>query len=109
MYVIIWLSFSKHQKHNKIVSFLAHIISNAIIFLTKKCKSELLQYKSSFLACLYEVQEELLYYAGVDVSIGGGVIGGGVSKKFNVKVFYVIGKALSGELSCPCDRSCCTV
>ena len=28
-----------------------------------------------------------------------------VSKKFNVKVFYVMGKALSGELSCPCDRS----
>ena len=34
---------------------------------------------------------------------GGGV---GVSKKFNVKDFYVMGKALSGELSCPCDRSC---
>ena len=32
--------------------------------------------------------------------------GGGVSKKFNIKVFYVMGKALSGELSCPCDRSC---
>ena len=26
--------------------------------------------------------------------------------KFYVKVFYVMGKALSGELSCPCDRSC---
>ena len=39
----------------------------------------------------------------VGVGIGGGV---GVSKKFNVKVFYVMGKALSGELSCPCDRSC---
>ena len=35
---------------------------------------------------------------------GVGVSGGGVSKKF--KVFYVMGKALSGELSCPCDRSC---
>ena len=34
-------------------------------------------------------------------------VGVGVSKKFNVKVFYVMGKALSGELSCPCDRSCC--
>ena len=32
-------------------------------------------------------------------------IGVGVSKKFKVKVFYVMGKALSGELSCPCDRS----
>ena len=25
--------------------------------------------------------------------------------KFYVKVFYVMGKALKGELSCPCDRS----
>ena len=57
-----------------------------------------------FLARLDEVQEELLYYPGVSVDGGGG--GGGVSKKFNVKVFYVMGKALSGELSCPCDRSC---
>ena len=55
-----------------------------------------------FLACLDKVQEELLYYPGVGV-------GGGVSKmlKFYVKVFYVMGKALSGELSCPCDRPCC--
>ena len=37
---------------------------------------------------------------------GVGVGGGGVSKKFNVEAFYVMGKALSGELSCPCDRSC---
>ena len=30
-------------------------------------------------------------------------------QSFYVKVFYVMGKALSGELSCPCDRSClCT-
>ena len=27
-------------------------------------------------------------------------------KSFYVKVFYVMGKVLSGELSCPCDRSC---
>ena len=55
-----------------------------------------------FLACLDEVQEELLYYPGVGV-------GGGVSKmlKLYIKVFYVMGKALSGKLSCPCDRSCC--
>ena len=39
---------------------------------------------------------------GVGVGVDGSV---GVSKKFNVKVFYVMGKALSGELSCPCDRS----
>ena len=25
---------------------------------------------------------------------------------FYIKGFYVIGKALSGELSCPCNRSC---
>ena len=53
-----------------------------------------------FLARLDEVQEELLYYPGVGIGVGGGV-----SKNFNVKVFYVMGKALSGELSCPCDRS----
>ena len=35
-------------------------------------------------------------------------VGVGVSKmlKFYIKVFYVMGKALSGELSYPCDRSC---
>ena len=33
--------------------------------------------------------------------VGGGGIG--ISKKFNFKVFYVMGKALSGELSCPSD------
>ena len=27
-------------------------------------------------------------------------------ESFYVKVFYVMDKALSGELSCPCDRSC---
>ena len=39
------------------------------------------------------------------IGVGGGV---GVRKmlSFYVKVFYVMGKALSGELSCPCDRSC---
>ena len=40
---------------------------------------------------------------GIGVGVGGGV---GVSKKFNIKVFYVMGKALSGELSYPWDRSC---
>ena len=47
-----------------------------------------------------------LCYIGVSIGIGIGIGGGGVSKKFNVKVFYVMSKALSGELSCPCDRSC---
>ena len=27
-------------------------------------------------------------------------------RSFYVKVFYVMGTALSGKLSCPCDRSC---
>ena len=26
--------------------------------------------------------------------------------KFYVKVFYVMGKALPGKLSCPCDKCC---
>ena len=41
---------------------------------------------------------------GRAIVLSGG--GGGVSKKFNIKVSCVMGKALSGELSCPCDRSC---
>ena len=59
----------------------------------------------TFLARLDEVQEELLYYPGIGVGVGVGG-GGVVSKKFDVKVFYVMSKALSGKLSCPCDRSC---
>ena len=27
-------------------------------------------------------------------------------KSFMTKIFSVMGKVLSGELSCPCDRSC---
>ena len=46
------------------------------------------------------VQKNYCTTPGVSVGIGGS--GGDVDKmfKFNVKVFYVIGKALSGELSC---------
>ena len=51
----------------------------------------------SFLARLDEVQEELLYYPRRQHWRG---------HLQNVKVFYVMGKVLSGELSCPCDRSC---
>ena len=47
----------------------------------------------------------IVLHPGVGVGGGGGV---GISKKFNVKVFYVMGKALSGKLSCPYDRSCST-
>ena len=36
-------------------------------------------------------------------------VGNGVSKKLTVKVFYGMGKGLSGELSCPCDRSVCNL
>ena len=41
--------------------------------------------ETCFLAGLDEVQEELLYYPGVGVR-------GGVSKKFNVKVFLCDGQ-----------------
>ena len=58
-----------------------------------------------FLARLDEVQEELLYYPRRWRRCWL-CQRGGVSKKFNVKVFFVMGKALSGKLSCPCDRSC---
>ena len=36
-------------------------------------------------------------------------VGVGISKMLNfyVKVFYVMGKVLSGELFCPWGRSCC--
>ena len=64
----------------------------------------------AFLAHLDEVQKSYCTTPGVGVGVGVGVGGGvGVSKmlKFYFKVFYVMGKALSGELSCPCDRSCC--
>ena len=46
-----------------------------------------------------------MYYPGIGVGGSGGVA---VSKmlKFYVKVFYVMGRALSGGLCCPCDRSC---
>ena len=40
------------------------------------------------------------------VGIGGG---GGIGISRMLKFFYVMGKALSGELSCPCDRSCYAV
>ena len=44
-----------------------------------------------FLACLDEVQEELLYYpgVGVGVGVGGGI---GVNKKFNIKSFLCDGQ-----------------
>ena len=29
------------------------------------------------------------------------------ANSLTLKFLYVMGKALSGELSCPCDRSCC--
>ena len=43
-----------------------------------------------------------LVLACVGVGVGVSVGGGGVSKmlKFYIKVFYVMGKALSDELSC---------
>ena len=43
--------------------------------------------------------EELSLYPGIGTSVSKML-------KFYVKVFYVMGKALTGELSCPYDRSC---
>ena len=45
------------------------------------------------------------YCTTTGVSLCGGI---DISRmlKFYVKVFYVMGKTLSGELSCPCNRSC---
>ena len=55
----------------------------------------------TFLISLNEAQEELLHYPGVGVDVG-------ICKVLNfyVKDFYVMGKVLTGELSCPYDRSC---
>ena len=55
--------------------------------------------------CLTWTKSRKSYCTTPGVGIGDGV-GVCVSKKFNVKVFYMMGVALSGELSCPCDRSC---
>ena len=54
-------------------------------------------------ACLNKVCEELLHYPRRHVSVGKAI-----SKmlKFYIKVFYVMGNALTGGLSCPCDRYC---
>ena len=46
-----------------------------------------------------EVEKYFLYFGKVAANTKW-------PKEHNVKVFYVMGKALSGELSCPCDRSC---
>ena len=44
---------------------------------------------------------------GVGVGVGiGGVVGVSKMLKFYVKVFYMMGKALSSELSCPSNRFC---
>ena len=61
---------------------------------------------STFLLAWTKSRKSYCTTPGVGDGIGGDV---GVSKKFNVKVFYVMGKVLSGELSCPCDRSCSSI
>ena len=54
-----------------------------------------------FLARLDEVQEEPLYYPPA-LALAAAAL----AKSLTLKFLYVMGKALSGELSCPCDRSC---
>ena len=51
----------------------------------------ILKHFSVFLACT----------PGVGVGIGSEL-----AKSLTLKFFYGMGKALSGKLSCPCDRSC---
>ena len=64
-----------------------------------------------FLAHLDEVQEELLDYPRLQgwrrVGVGGGGGAAALAKSLMLKIFYVMGKVLSGELSYPCDSSCC--
>ena len=58
-----------------------------------------------FFVFTLEFLDRLDYCTTPGIGVGGSV---GVSKilKFYFKVFYVMDKALSGEQSCPCDRSC---
>ena len=65
----------------------------------------LIQLFSAHLDKMDKVQEELLYYPCVGVGVAA-VSALAKCLSFYVKVFYLMGKALSGELSCPCDRSC---
>ena len=92
--------------HRNIISIRKCIVYRDVVSdVTCTCQGVITCVVIRFLACLDEVQEELLYYPGV----GFGVVSGSVSKKFHDKVFYVMGEALSGELSCPCDRSCLNI
>ena len=55
----------------------------------------------AFLARLYKIQKSYCTTPGVGVGVGiDGSVGVDKMLKFYVKVFYVMGKALSGELSC---------
>ena len=63
----------------------------------------MLEQESYFIEDFKKAKSRKSYCTTPGVTVGGGVR---ISKKFNVKVFYVMGKALSGKLSCPCDRSC---
>ena len=74
------------------VCVLGHYSSTGTVYsLTGFITVEIQAVLGCFLARLDEVQEELLFYP---------------RRWQNVKVFHVMGKALSGELSCPGDRSC---
>ena len=50
-----------------------------------------------------EVQEELLYYPPVSALAAAAELA--LAKSLTLKFFYVMSKALSWKLSCPCDRS----
>ena len=71
---------------------------------SKKLKCRLLQFL--FLARLEEAPPPSPPPPRVSIGIGVGVGIRKIFKVFTLKFFYVMVKALSGELSCPCDRSC---
>ena len=76
------------------------VVGQKIVCQFMKDKRAMFTY--NFLACLDEFQEELLYYPGCSIGVGIGKM----LKFYIKKLFYVMGKVLSVELSCPCDRSC---
>ena len=75
---------------------------NSVLFLVPEaCNSKQLKSHSLFKVNGYTSMEPC------NLPFSFGQSPGGISKSFTLKFFYVMGKALSGELSCPCDRSCC--
>ena len=73
------------------------------LFLFHPCRMRVTIFITTDIKCFYFAWTKSRKSYCTTSGVGGGVR---VSKKFNFKVFYVMGKALSGKLSCPCYRSC---